>query len=350
VNLTHLLLFQRRLDKLKVKACWINHQPDLFYLSGFGAESCWGIVGRKKAYMIVPALAQEQAASIVKNFSVVAVKKGSEIPALIADLCRKEGWTSVGYDPGRATEAEMNRLRKLSGKIRWIPVSGVTAPLRIKKDILEIRAMRRAGHVALQGFEYLRKIARSGMRECDLAGEFERYIRKNGATKASFDTIVAAGANSAYPHYITGNQIMRKNEVVLCDLGCQVDGYCSDLTRTFFLGNISLLGRKVYDTVAQAQRLAIQAVKPGVKTAQIDRIARDEIERAGYGRHFIHSTGHGVGIEVHEPPWVGSTSADTLEPGMVITVEPGVYLKGWGGVRIEDTLLVTVNGYEILTK
>ena len=179
------------------------------------------------------------------------------------------------------------------------------------------------------------------MRECDLAAEFESYIRKHGATKTSFDSIVAAGENAAYPHYITGNRILRKNDIVLCDIGALVDGYCSDLTRTFFLGKISPLGRTVYDTVARAQQLAIEAVKPGVKTAQIDRIARDEIERAGYGRRFIHSTGHGVGVEIHEAPWVGPASTETLEPGMIITVEPGIYLQGWGGVRIEDTLLVT---------
>jgi Xaa-Pro aminopeptidase len=188
------------------------------------------------------------------------------------------------------------------------------------------------------------------MRECDLAAEFESYIRKHGATKASFDSIVAAGENAAYPHYITGDKVLRKNDMVLCDIGALVDGYCSDLTRTFFLGTISPLGRKVYDTVARAQKLAIQAVKPGVKAAQIDRIARDEIERAGYGRRFIHSTGHGVGVEIHEAPWVGGASQDVLEAGMIITVEPGIYLQGWGGVRIEDTMLVTKTGYEILTK
>ena len=178
----------------------------------------------------------------------------------------------------------------------------------------------------------------------------ESYIKKNGATKTSFDSIVAFGENAAYPHYITGNRILRKNDIVLCDIGALVEGYCSDLTRTFFLGSISPLGRTVYDTVARAQQLSMDAVKPGVKSAQIDRIARDEIDRAGYGPRFIHSTGHGVGVEIHEAPGVGPSSTDVLEPGMIITVEPGIYLQGWGGVRIEDTLLVTPTGYEILTQ
>jgi Xaa-Pro aminopeptidase len=242
-------------------------------------------------------------------------------------------------------------MRKASGKkLRWVAAPGATSPLRVKKDSKELEALRGAGHAVAQGFQHIKKIARPGMRECDLAAEFEAYIRKHGATKASFDSIVAAGENAAFPHYITGNRILRKNDMVLCDIGALVNGYCSDLTRTFFLGSISPLGHKVYDTVARAQKLAIQAVKPGVKTAHIDRIARDEIERAGYGRRFIHSTGHGVGVEIHEAPWVGPTSQDTLEPGMIITVEPGIYLQGWGGVRIEDTLLVTKTGYEILTK
>ena len=270
---------------------------------------------------------------------------------MVVEYGVKAGWKTIGYDPYHTPEAYILGLRKASGsKLKWIPSPGATTPLRVKKDPKELKALRGAGHLVAMGFNHIQKIARPGMRECDLAADFESYIRKHGATKTSFDSIVAAGENAAYPHYITGNRVLRKNDMVLCDIGALVDGYCSDLTRTFFLGTISPLGRKVYDTVARAQKLAIQAVKPGVKAAQIDRIARDEIERAGYGRRFIHSTGHGVGVEIHEAPWVGGASQDVLEAGMIITVEPGIYLQGWGGVRIEDTMLVTKTGYEILTK
>src|SRR5207302_417135 len=231
-------------------------------------------------------------------------------------LATEGRWKTVGYDPYHTPEGYITALRKATGRLlKWVPISAPTTPQRVKKDPAEVKALRKAGHVVAKGFEHIKKMARPGMRECDLAAEFEAYIRKHGATKASFDSIVAAGENAAFPHYITGERVLRKNDMVLCDIGALVDGYCSDLTRTFFLGSISPLGRKVYDTVARAQKLAIQAVKPGVKTAQIDRIARDEIERAGYGRHFIHSTGHGVVVEIDEAPWVGPTSTDVLEPG-----------------------------------
>jgi Xaa-Pro aminopeptidase len=347
----HTLQFQKRLRSLKIDAYWVTHSPDLFYLSGFGAEGCWGLVGRGPAALFTPVLVAEQAASLAKGFEVVQLKKLSEAYSNVATSLAKKQWRKVGYDPYRVPEAAIVAMRKATGKkVQWVPAPGAVGALRLRKDSKELEALRAAGHAVAKGFAYIRKIARPGLRECDLAAEFEWYIRKHGATKASFDSIVASGENSAYPHYLTGDRILRRNDIVLCDLGALVDGYCSDLTRTFFLGTISSMGHRVYDTVARAQELAIQAVKPGAKASQIDRIARDEIERTGYGRRFIHSTGHGVGVEVHEAPWIGPNSPGVLEPGMVLTVEPGVYLPGWGGVRIEDTLLVTKTGYEILTK
>ena len=348
---SHCRQFQKRLKTLKLSAYWVSHVPDLFYLSGYASEGCWGLIGPGYAHMVVPGLALDQAKSIARGFKVSSVKKASEAYAALVNLAKEHRARSIGYDPYHTPEAHINALRKASGRsLKWVPRPAATTPLRVKKDPGEIQALRRAGHLVAEGFRHIRKLARPGMRECDLAADFEAYIRKHGAMKTSFDSIVAGGENAAYPHYITGNRILRKNDIVLCDIGALVDGYCSDLTRTFFLGKISLLGKKVYDIVARAQHLAIQAVKPGVKTAQIDRIARDEIERAGYGRRFIHSTGHGVGVEIHEAPWVSPASQDVLEPGMIITVEPGIYLEGWGGVRIEDTLLVTKNGHEILTR
>jgi Xaa-Pro aminopeptidase len=347
----HLKDFQKHLATLGVSAYWVNFVPDLFYLAGYASEGCWGLVGKDFAYMFVPGLALDQARAISKGYKIESLKRASEAYSTMVETAIKHGVDTIGYDPYRTPEAYIVALRKASeDKLTWKPVPNPTTALRIKKHPDEVKALRRAGRLVARGFDHIKKIARPGMRECDLAAEFESHIRKNGATKTSFDSIVAGGENAAYPHYITGERKLRKNDIVLCDIGALADGYCSDLTRTFFLGKISPLGHKIYDIVARAQKLAIQAVKPGVQTAQIDRIAREEIERAGYGRRFIHSTGHGVGVEIHEAPWVSPASQEVLEPGMVITVEPGIYLEGWGGVRIEDTLLVTETGYEILTK
>ena len=347
----HCAAFQKTLKGLAVQAYWITHVPDLFYLSGFGAEGCWGLIGEKSAAMLVPALASDQAKTLAKGFNILTSTRAINAYQTIVDFALAHGWKTIGYDPFHTLEGYINGLRKVSGKqIKWVPKPAALTPLRIVKDKKEVQSLRKAGNLVHRGFEHLKKIARAGMRECDLAAEFESHIRKNGATKTSFDSIVAFGENAAYPHYLTGDKVLRKNDMVLCDIGALVEGYCSDLTRTFFFGSISPLGRKVYDTVERAQRLAIEAVKPGVQTGHIDRIAREEIERAGYGPRFIHSTGHGVGVEIHEAPTVGPTSTEILESGMIITVEPGIYLQGWGGVRIEDTLLVTKDGYEILTK
>jgi Xaa-Pro aminopeptidase len=348
---SHCKQFQKRLDKLGVSAYWVTHIPDLFYLAGFGAEACWGLIGKTDAAMLVPMLATDQAKALAKEFTILTATRAANAYATIANYAIERGWKTVGYDPFHVVEGHIVGVKKASSnKVKWVPVPSATTAQRIKKDAKEVKALRKAGNLVARGFSHIKRIARPGMRECDLAAEFEAYIRKNGATKTSFDSIVAAGENAAYPHYITGERKLLKNDIVLCDIGALTDGYCSDLTRTFFLGSITPLGRKIYDIVARAQRLAIEAIKPGVKTALIDRIARDEIERAGYGRRFIHSTGHGVGVEIHEAPWVGPTSTETLEPGMIITVEPGIYLQGWGGVRIEDTLLVTEKGYEVLTQ
>ncbi len=347
----HTSAFQKHLSRLKVDGYWVSHIPDLFYLSGYGSEGCWALIGKNKASMFVPMLAVDQAKELTRGYDIFQLRKLSDAYLMLIEYAVKAGWKTIGYDPYHTPEAFAMGLRKATGsRLKWVPVPGATTPLRVKKDAQEIAALREAGRTVAKGFHHIQKIARPGMRECDLAGEFESYIRKNGAAKASFDTIVASGENAAFPHYLTGTRVLKKNDLVLCDIGTLVDGYCSDLSRTFFLGKMSSLGRKVYDTVARAQKLAIQAVKPGVKTARIDQIAREEIERAGWGNRFIHSTGHGVGVEIHEAPWVGQASTDILEPGMIITVEPGIYLQGWGGVRIEDTLLVTKTGYEILTK
>jgi len=343
--------FQKRLKSLKVDGYWVTHIPDLFYLAGYGSEACWGLVGARHAAMMAPGLAVDQAKALAPGYDIMPLKRGVESFKSLVDFCVQAKWKTVGYDAYKVPDAYMTALRKFGkGKITWVSVPDPVRVQRICKSPDEVKAMRRAGHITALGFKHAMKIARPGMRESDLAAEFEYFIKKQGADKTAYDSIVASGENAAYPHHHTGDRVFRKNDIILCDMAAMVDGYCSDLTRTWFLGSISEQGRRVFDTVAKAQKLSMAAVKPGVKGSWIDQISRDEIDRAGYGKQFIHSTGHGVGIEIHEAPWVSPASKDTLEPGMVLTVEPGIYLPGWGGVRIEDTLLVTSRGYEILTR
>jgi Xaa-Pro aminopeptidase len=185
--------------------------------------------------------------------------------------------------------------------------------------------------------------------EAELAAELDYQMRKLGAESSAFDTIVAAGANSALPHAHPTNQPLGSNRLLLIDMGAAQDGYCSDMTRVLQIGRPGQKTTSLYRAVLDAQQAALDAVRPGIVAAKVDRAARRVMRKHGYGRAFVHSTGHGLGLEIHEPPRLGRTDATPLEPGMVVTIEPGGYLEGFGGVRIEDTVLVTENGCEILT-
>jgi Xaa-Pro aminopeptidase len=347
----HTKQFQKLLKSMKVDGFWVTHIPDLFYIAGYGSEACWGLIGPKSAAMMVPGLAVDQARALAPGYTISQLTKSGEAFKGLVEYCLGQGWKTVGYDPYNVSDAYMTMMKKATnGRLTWTPIRVPAEPLRIKKDKLEIAAMREAGHITALGFKHVMKITKPGMRETDVAAEFEYFIKMRGAQRVAYDSIVASGPNAAYPHHHTGDRKLRKNDMILCDMAALVDGYCSDLTRTWFLGSISDDGRKIYDAVARAQKLSLAAVKPGVQAAQIDRISRDEIERAGYGRRFIHSTGHGVGVEIHEAPWITTASTNVLESGMVLTVEPGIYVEGWGGVRIEDTVLVTKTGYDVFTK
>ncbi|MCK5582860.1 MAG: aminopeptidase P family protein, partial [Elusimicrobiales bacterium] len=226
----------------------------------------------------------------------------------------------------------------------------LTAFLRLTKKGAELKAVRKACHIAAKAFDIIKPKIKEGRTEISVARELEHIMQLMGATGPSFDTIVAFGPNSALPHHETSTRVLKKNEAVLIDYGCVYDFYRSDRTRTFFYGKADAEFKKVHAIVAASHRKGIKALKSGIKASTIDKICRNEIMDKGYGEYFIHGTGHGVGDEIHEEPRVNAKSKYVLKEGMVLTVEPGIYLNGKFGVRIEDTLLVKKNGYEILTK
>ncbi len=226
-------------------------------------------------------------------------------------------------------------------------VSGVMYELRAVKDDLEVKAIRRAVSIAQKAFKQLFGLGVKGWvgrSESDIAGQLEYFMRLSGAQGASFDTIVAAGPNGSKPHYRPGTRVIRRNEPVLIDWGAVVGGYCSDLTRVVFTGKIPPKVVEVYEVVLRAQKAGISAIRAGVACKSADKAARDVIDAAGYGDNFIHSLGHGIGRFVHEVPSLAGANKARLRSGMVVTVEPGIYLPGIGGVRIEDDILVTGDG------
>ncbi|MBI3291510.1 MAG: aminopeptidase P family protein, partial [Elusimicrobia bacterium] len=317
----HLARFQQQLKTLRVDAYLLTSPPDLLYVSGYNQDGFYGLVSQDQAWAFVPPLLADQVRQTVHGFTVLVGVKRGQFHDQLRQVLSQRRIRRLAYDPHHVSESLSQELRQNHRKIRWIRTPAVGERLREVKEPGEIGAVREAGRIAVLGVEHLRRhYLQPGIRECELAAEFERFIRQHGASKASFDIIVAAGPNSAFPHYITGDRIVQKNDVVLFDVGCVVHGYCSDLTRTVFLGTIPPQLRKINQIVERAQAAGMAAVRSGVLASQVDRAARKVISQAGYGPQFIHSTGHGVGIEIHESPFVSPTGRTVLQPGMVITV------------------------------
>ena len=217
------------------------------------------------------------------------------------------------------------------------------------KEPVEIGLIRSAVRLGSSLFDRALKVMRPGVTEADVAGEIEYAARRAGAQGMSFETIVAGGRRSALPHGVASSQPIPNKGFVVMDFGVILGGYCSDMTRTIHMGRAPSWSREIYRVVREAQEQAIASVQPGVKAGEVDSAARKVLRKAGLGRYFTHSTGHGLGLEIHEPPRLGKDQAEVLEPGMVVTIEPGVYVAGRGGVRIEDVVVVTRRGCEVLT-
>ena len=232
---------------------------------------------------------------------------------------------------------------------KLIPVNDLTEGLRIIKEKQEVELIKKAVSITLDTLKHVKKILKPGIREVEVAAEIERYIRYKGAAKSSFDTIVASGPNSSFPHAKITRKIIRKNEPIVIDLGVDYQGYKSDLTRVFFLGKMDTLFKRVKGITETALDRAIKAIKPGVPINYIDKQARDFIKSKGFGDCFRHSLGHGVGLEVHERPRIYAKNIKTLKSGMVFTLEPAIYLNNKFGVRIEEMILVTNKGAEVLS-
>ncbi len=275
------------------------------------------------------------------------------------------GNVSEQKDKVAAAAAGIGRIGLEAGDVTWarqrgfaadwfasaelIATDGVIEQLRRVKDVGELERMREAARVADDALANVRPLLASGISERDFAIALDFEIRKLGASGNSFETIVAAGPNGAKPHARPSARVIEAGELVVLDFGAIVEGYCSDMTRTVCAGEPSPELQKMVDVVAASQRAGVAAVKAGASAAAIDKVCRDVIAEAGWADAFMHSTGHGVGLDIHEAPWVSATSSDTLAPGHVVTVEPGVYLEGLGGVRIEDTVVVTEDGCYPLT-
>ncbi len=336
---------QYSLKKEKLDAVVINRVLETGFLTGFYLSGCVLLVSKTNICAFVPKMLFEHFKSKVSF--VEAVSSNDMKSAVLAEIKKsKFKIKKTAFQP--ETETYINGMFwKTRGLIEK---TGLTASLRLVKKGAELKAIRKSCHIAAEAFAIIKPRIKTGRTEISIARELEGIMQSMGATGPSFDTIVAFGANSARPHHETSMRVLKKNEAILIDYGCVYDFYCSDRTKTFFYGKAGAEFKKVYSIVEASQKKAIKALKSGTKASFIDKIARDVIMDKGYGQYFVHGTGHGVGLEIHEAPTVNSKSKDILKEGMILTVEPGIYLNGKFGVRIEDTLLVKKKGYEILTK
>ena len=284
--------------------------------------------------------------------ATVKIRPGKSAQASAMEwLVQRRTWRRIGFDAAHVTFSERNAFAKglRSGAARLVQAPPVIEQMRAIKDAEEIARIRAACHLGAALFDRLLEVACPGITESEVAGELEFAARRLGADQMSFPTIIASGSRSALPHGRASNAALPLRGFVVCDFGVILAGYCSDMTRTFHLGRPTKQAREAYEAVRNAQQAALDAVKPGINVGKVDDAARKWLHKQGLGEFFTHSTGHGVGLEIHESPRIATGQQETLRRGMVVTIEPGVYLAGKFGIRIEDTVAVTDSGCEILT-
>jgi Xaa-Pro aminopeptidase len=346
-------LLRRRLSRAGLSGLLVTHLPDVRYLSGFTGSSAALAVTRRAARLFTDGRYAEQAADEVKAAQVEIVS-GTPAVAAVQWLAAQPGAEFAGFDSNWTTVAELGRLRTaLPARLRRSFLSALAAPLvenlRLVKDEDELALMTEAALMGCRVFEHILGFVRPGMAEIEVAAELEHQARMLGAEGMSFETIVASGTRSALPHgRATASPLPRRGFLTL-DFGIILGGYCSDMTRTVYLGRPRVEERKAYEAVLEAQEAAIAAVAPGARCGEVDEAARGVLRGVGLAEAFTHSTGHGVGLEIHEPPRVGAGQVTRLQAGMVVTIEPGIYLANRYGIRIEDMVAVTASGGQVLT-
>ena len=330
----------------------VSHLPNIRYLCGFTGSAGLLLVEQTGSVFLTDVRYDTQAHDEVKGAKVMVARKAAL--SALGDLLAKRrkrarGWT-IGIEAEHFTVAEKKRLTALTPSgTRLKDAPSLIERFRMVKDSEELTRTRAAVALGARIFDRALEVLRPGVKEVEVAAEMELAARRGGAEAMSFDTIIASGARSALPHGRASAQTVRPGAFVVCDFGVILSGYCSDQTRTVWVGKLSEGARHTYEAVRAAQQAAIEAVRPGIAVGEVDRAARKVLKKAGLGRYFTHSTGHGVGLEIHESPRVAEGQREILQPGMVITIEPGVYFPGKWGVRIEDMVAVTAGGSELLT-
>jgi Xaa-Pro aminopeptidase len=341
-----------KMEAMELDGLLVTNPENRRYLSGFTGSSGVLIVSAERQAVATDSRYYEQVKQQCPDWELLEV--GYNFAGGMLEMLRDFGLGGrrVGFE---ATDISVTTLRQweraLRGRLVLVDTNGMVEALRIEKDATELASLNKAIALADETMAHLYKTVRAGMTEQEVAWLLEQQMRTGGAEALSFAPIVASGPNSAKPHAVPTDRVIQNGEPITIDMGCVVDGYCSDITRTFCLGKpADERYLAVWETVRQAQEAAIAAAKGGMDGSDVDKIARDIIEAAGYGDNFGHGLGHSLGLAVHEVPRYSFTFSGEVPAGAVMTVEPGIYISGWGGVRIEDVVLVKKEGVEVLTR
>lgn len=337
---------REQLKKEEIDALLITNPYNRSYMTQFTGTAGVAIVSEDDAVFITDFRYTEQAEKEISGYRIVQHTK--TIIEEVAEQAKNMNVKTVGFEKDDMAFG-LYELYKKEIKAELKPVSGLVEKLRMVKTAEEIATLQKAAKIADDAYEHIIKFIKPGITELDVSNELEFYMRKQGATSSSFSIIVASGLRSALPHGVATNKIIESGDFVTLDYGALYEGYISDITRTVAVGEPAEKLKEIYAVTLEAQELALKGIKPGMTGIEADSIARDYITSKGYGEAFGHSTGHGIGMEVHEGPALSFRSETVLEPNMVVTVEPGIYLPEIGGVRIEDDIIITETGNERLT-
>ena len=341
-----------RIDRLRqlmnadgLGAILVTRRENVRYLTGFSGSAGAVLIASGRPQLITDFRYKLQAHKETSGTAILIQK--TDFPAALREAANHAGVDTLWFDEASLTMEGLKKLRK-----QGLTLKGhrdLVGELRQRKDKQELVSIRKAISRAEESFRELKRYIRPGARERGLALMLEVLMREKGARKAAFDTIVASGGNGAMPHSAVTDRRIKKGDLVTIDFGAEADGYFCDITRTISIGRPTAKQREIHALVLKAQAAAMQSVRPGASCKSVDAEARDTIKKAGWGNNFGHGTGHGIGLMVHEGPSISPLSRDQVEPDMIFTVEPGVYIPGWGGIRIEDMVLVTEKGAKVLT-
>jgi len=349
----------KRLQKLRtaivekeLDSLLLTQPENLVYISGFTGSSGWLFIAEHNAILATDFRYVEQAKRESPDFVIIQTKRELRdwLPDLVSDL----GWHKLGFEANFISYTGYHKLNEAiktkQVNLELVPTIGIVEQLRSTKEPEELGFIIKAIELAESAFEQARTIIKPGITEKEVAWEIEKILRQEGSEGIPFEIIVASGPNSALPHAQPTEKMINSGEPVLIDMGARISGYCSDFSRTLSLGKTDKTFREIFNTVLKAQTNAIERVESGMDASQADQLARRIVEQAGYGDAFGHGLGHGVGLAVHEYPTLGPSSSDSLADGMVFTVEPGIYLEGKGGVRIEDMLVLEHGKARVLSR